>query len=222
MAFDGFPADALPFFKALAFHQTKEWFEANRALYISAVKAPLEALVEELDAACKQAGLPFSGNPKKNVYRIHRDVRFSKNKNPYKTNGGFGLYAGTDKAPHGIFYFHLDPTGCFMAAGSYMPEPARLLLFRRSMAAHPERFLRIVEALAQTGLSFDTEMKLTRPPQGFAEADARVAEFLKLKSFTSTRPLDSARLADGAWIKAECLRFMQDTMPLTEFVRAVG
>ncbi len=222
MPFTGFPPEALSFFKALAFHQNKTWFEENRALYISAIKAPMEALITDIDEAGAKEGLPFGGAPKKSMFRIHRDVRFSKNKDPYKTNAGFSLYAGVDKAPHGIFYFHLDPTGSFLAAGSYMPESPRLLRFRRAMAAHPERFLRVVEALAKVGLKLSDEMKLTRPPTGFADADPRIADYVKLKSFTAARPLDPARLGDGAWVKAECLRFMRETMPLTEFVRSTG
>jgi uncharacterized protein (TIGR02453 family) len=222
MPFTGFPPEAYGFFKALSFHQSKDWFEQNRALYSSAVKQPMEALVSELDETCRKQGLPFAGTPKKAIFRLHRDIRFSKDKNPYKTNAGFSLTQGAEKAPHGLFYFHLDPTGSFLAAGSYLPEPPRLLAFRRSMAAHPERFLRVVEALAAAGLALGMDMKLSRPPQGFKEIDPRMTEFVKLKSFTASRPLDAALLADAPRLIAECLRFMRETMPLTEFVRAVG
>jgi len=90
MAFNGVGKRALPFFKALAFHQTKDWFEANRAIYEEDVKAPLGALAEDLGAALAKANIPIKGD-KKSLFRIHRDVRFSKDKSPYKTNAGLAL-----------------------------------------------------------------------------------------------------------------------------------
>ena len=91
MSFEGFGPQALPFFKALAFHQTKEWFEENREIYETAVKAPLGDLVEETAARLAKAKIPVKGDRKSSVFRIHRDVRFSKNKDPYKTNAGVAM-----------------------------------------------------------------------------------------------------------------------------------
>jgi uncharacterized protein (TIGR02453 family) len=222
MAFGGYPAEALPFLKALAFHQTRDWFEANRPTYLAALKQPTEALVEALDAACREEGLPFAGSPKRSVFRIHRDVRFSKNKDPYKTNVGFSLNAGAEKSPHGVFYCHVDPTGCFFAAGSYMPEPPRLMAFRKAIAARPDRFLAIVASLAAKGLTLSDELTLSRAPKGFEAADPAVADALKLKSFTVSRPFPDVLLADGPALIAAALAFIHDTLPLTHFVREVG
>ena len=98
MPFQGFGAQALPFFKALAFHQSKEWFEANRGTYESAVKAPMGDLVEETAAGLAKAMIPIKGDRKSSLFRIHRDLRFSRNKDPYKTNSGVALTrTGTKK-----------------------------------------------------------------------------------------------------------------------------
>ena len=91
MTFQGFGPKALPFFKALAFHQSREWFEANRATYETAVKGPMGDLVEDVAERLRHAKIPIKGDRKSSVFRIHRDVRFSSNKDPYKTNAGVAL-----------------------------------------------------------------------------------------------------------------------------------
>ena len=130
MTFQGFPAQALPFFKALAFHQTKEWFEENRETYESAVNAPLGDFVDEVAARLAKAKIPIKGDRKSSLFRIHRDVRFSNNKDPYKTNAGVALTRSGAKSDPGVLYFHLSPEECFFAAGFHRLEPARRALQR--------------------------------------------------------------------------------------------
>src|SRR5271156_6527352 len=77
MSFQGFGPEALPFFKALKFHQSREWLEANRATYESAVRGPMGDLVEDVAARLGKAKIPINGDRKSSVFRIHRDVRFS-------------------------------------------------------------------------------------------------------------------------------------------------
>jgi uncharacterized protein (TIGR02453 family) len=86
MPFSGFGPQALPFFKALAFHQTKDWFEANRAIYEGDVKTPFGDLVEALAARFAKEKIPLKGDRKASLFRINRDVRFAKDKSPYKGN----------------------------------------------------------------------------------------------------------------------------------------
>ncbi|MGC2782477.1 MAG: TIGR02453 family protein, partial [Roseiarcus sp.] len=122
MAFAGFGPKALPFFKALKFHQSREWFEANRETYESAVKGPMGDLVEELAERMRQAKIPLKGDRKSSMFRIHRDVRFSASKDPYKTHAGAVLTRSGGKNDPGLLYFHLSPEECFFAAGFYEPE----------------------------------------------------------------------------------------------------
>ena len=77
-------ADALPFFKALGFHQSRKWFEANRSTYETAVKGPLGDLVEDVAERLRRAKIPIKGDRRSSAFRIHRDVRFSNNKDPYR------------------------------------------------------------------------------------------------------------------------------------------
>src|SRR3984885_10683015 len=91
MAFAGFGPKALPFFKALKFHQSREWFEANRETYESAVKRPMGELVEDVSERLRQAKISIKGDRKSSMFRLHRDVRFSANKDLYKTHAGVVL-----------------------------------------------------------------------------------------------------------------------------------
>ena len=119
----GLWAEALPFFKALAFHQTKEWFEDNRATYESCVKGPMGDFAEDAAAALARAKIPIKGDRKTSPFRIHRDVRFAKNKDPYKTNAGVAMTRSGSRNDPGVLYFHLSPEECFFAAGFYRLDP---------------------------------------------------------------------------------------------------
>ena len=83
--FNGFGPQALPFFKALKFHQSRDWFEENRALYEADVLEPMIALLDDLTARFAKKRVPLKADGKRSIFRLHRDVRFSKDKSPYKT-----------------------------------------------------------------------------------------------------------------------------------------
>src|SRR6478672_9127721 len=103
-SFRGFGPRALGFFKALDFHQDRAWFQENRSIYEEEVLAPLAAFVEALSAACAEHGIPLQGTPKSAIFRIHRDVRFAKDKKPYKTHAGAVLTRSGAKSDPGLFY----------------------------------------------------------------------------------------------------------------------
>jgi uncharacterized protein (TIGR02453 family) len=184
-AFRGFGPDALKFFKALAFHQTKEWFEANRAIYEEQVRAPFGLLIEDVSAGLKKHGVVLSGDPKKALFRLNRDVRFSKDKSPYKTHAGATLTrTGEKKDFNGLLYIHVDPQGCFLAAGFYHPEPPVLKALRASIRGRPERFRALVARLKRHKLTLSQEDALTRLPRDFADVEEEdLVAALKLKSF---------------------------------------
>ena len=143
MSFQGFGSQALPFLKALGFHQTKEWFEANRATYESALKTPMGDLVEDLTAAFAKAKVPLKGDRKASLFRINRDVRFAKDKSPYKTNVGAVMTRGGAKNDTGLFYIHIALDGCFTAAGFYQPEPEQLARIRAAIVRDPKAWKRM-------------------------------------------------------------------------------
>lgn len=110
-AFPGFAPADLAFLTGLAAHNDREWFTAHRATYDDRLKPTLGALIEALNAAFAARDLPLAGDPKKSVFRIHRDVRFSKDKKPYKTHVSATLTRDGLKLSPGLVYVHIEPEG---------------------------------------------------------------------------------------------------------------
>ena len=217
MTFGGFPPQALPFFKALAFHQTKEWFEANRETYESAVKGPMGDLVEDAAARLAKAKIPIKGDRKSSPFRIHRDVRFSKSKDPYKTNAGAALTRSGAKGDPGVLYFHLSPEGCFFAAGFHQPEPAELAKLRAAAARTPKPFKQMTAKLLAEGLHLSDGDALKRPPRGFeAVEDAEIVAALRLKNFICMRPIAEERIGAPALAEDFCA-FASASLPLLQW-----
>jgi uncharacterized protein (TIGR02453 family) len=222
MAFSGFGKQALPFFKGLAFHQTKEWFEVNRATYESDVKAPLGDLVEDLSAAFAKAGLPLRGDRKASLFRLNRDVRFSKDKSLYKTHAGAVLTRSGAKNDKGLMYIHIAADGCFSAAGFHRPEPDDLLHYRRAIARAPKEWSKLLAALAKKRLTLSDDESLQRLPRGFETVeDSEIAAAIKRKSFICIRPIEAERLASVDLVR-DLLIFAKDSSPLLDWGWATG
>jgi uncharacterized protein (TIGR02453 family) len=217
MAFQGFGPKALPFLKALGFHQTKEWFDANRATYESDLKTPMGDLVEDLSAAFAKAKIPLKGDRQASLFRINRDVRFAKDKSPYKTNVGAVMTRGGSKNDVGLFYFHVAIDGCFTAAGFYDPESDKLARIRAAIVRTPQAWKTVLAKLAGAGLKLSDEYALKRPPRGFEDVeDAEIAAVLRLKSIICRRTIPDERLATPA-LMTELEAFASDALPLLHF-----
>src|SRR5438876_7274507 len=196
--FGGFRPAAFRFLRDLERNNAKAWFEANRDVYEQEVREPMRLLVETLDARPGSIAPEIVGDPKRSMFRIHRDVRFSKNKSPYKTNAGAWLYhrdAGRKVGRVGEtggagFYFHIDPTTCFMAGGIWMPTRPALLRIREAIAAQPTALARLTSAPAfrRRFDGLNEEAKLRRVPRDFPP-DHPAAEWLKLQDFELLVPL---------------------------------
>jgi uncharacterized protein (TIGR02453 family) len=215
MPFSGFGPDALPFLKALAFHQSKEWFEANRATYESDLKGPMGDLVEDLTAAFARAKIPLKGDRKSSLFRIHRDVRFAKDKSPYKTNvGAVMTRVGGSKSEPGLFYMHVAVEGCFTAAGFYDPDPETLAKLRGAMARAPKAWRQMLAKLEKAGLAPSPDYALKRSPRGFEDmADEAVSAGVRLKSIVLIRPVPAARIAEAGLV-SDLVAFARDALPL--------
>lgn len=216
--FAGYPPEALRFLADLAANNDKRWFEVNRPVYERAVKAPTAQLVIAVTAALRAKTLPLEGDPKRSGFRIHRDTRFSNNKQPYKTNIGVVWYRqGSGKDGAGILYFHLAPEGCFAAAAFYMPGPEILGAIRERIRVHPGQFLGMSQHLEANGLGLEAADALARMPRGFEDlAASPVARGLKLKSYIVRRPI-SAALAQGPGAVDAIAALAADALPLLQF-----
>jgi uncharacterized protein (TIGR02453 family) len=217
--FTGFSPKAFSFLSGLAEAQNRDWFEAHKAEYEREVKAPMAALVAALGFAFQVHEIPLACDPKRAIFRIHRDIRFSKDKRPYKTHIGASLTRSGEKLAPGLIYIHVDPTGCFVAGGCYLPEPPVLHKLRIRMRDRQEEMLEIVAALASAGLVLGDEDALKRPPRGFEDVeDEDILKLLRLKSLITQRPLDTAIVMDGDKMIAEIVAFTQVVYPLISFV----
>jgi len=219
----GFPPDAFVFLRALARHNTRAWFTANRPRYEQQLRAPMSALVEELDVRLATIAPEIIGDPRRSMFRIHRDVRFSRDKSPYKTNAGCWFYhedagrgVGQDGEGGAGFYFHLAPEGCFVAAGIWMPGAAALARLRAALAEHPAGFARIVGAPAfrRRYGRLSEEAMLKRLPRGYAPGHPAEA-WLRYKSFTVSRPITAATVTSPRLVST----LAADFRALRPFVR---
>jgi uncharacterized protein (TIGR02453 family) len=214
--FEGFSEEAFRFFRELAANQSRSWFEARKGVYDDAVRTPLTALVADLSDGLAAARLPLRGEPKRSVFRINRDVRFSADKSPYKTHAGVALTRNLDKSAPGVLYFHLDPLGCFSACGFFQPEPAVLHLLRSGMVERRAEWRQVEKSLARHGLALSTEGALVRPPKGFDGAPEELADALKLKSWVVRIDLPNDVVLSPA-LTGRLVAFAKQAAPLLEF-----
>jgi uncharacterized protein (TIGR02453 family) len=214
MPFAGFGPNALPFLKALAFHQSKDWFEANKATFERDLKTPMGDLVETLATAFAKTKLPLKGDRKTALFRLHRDVRFAKDKSPYKTHIGAVMTRTGAKNEPGLLYIHVEPGGCFTAAGFYDPDPDTLAKFRRAMVGAAPVWKRMLGALATNDLALSPDYAMKRNPRGFEDVlDEAIQGALRHKSLVVRRALPDARIGDPRLVE-DLLAFARDAQPL--------
>jgi uncharacterized protein (TIGR02453 family) len=204
-AFSRFRPEALTFLKGLKRNNAKPWFEERRPVYERAIREPFKLLAEELDVRFAALAPEFVAPPRRALFRIHRDVRFSRDKSPYKTHAALWVFhrdagRGVGRDAHGGagFYFHLEPGASLAAGGFWMPPRPLLSVLRERIAEDPRAFTRLVEAPAFRrrfgGLSDDEPgVRLTRVPRGFAP-DHPAAHWLRFNSFTASHALTDAQV----------------------------
>jgi len=224
--FPGFRPDAFRFLRDLARNNEKTWFEAHRDVYEREVRGPMRQLVETVDAKLGSIAPEIVGDPKRSMFRIHRDVRFSKDKSPYKTNAGAWFYhrdagrkVGTAGEGGGAgFYFHIDPTRCFMAGGIWMPARPALQRIREAIAGQPTALARLTSApgFRRRFDGLNEEAKLRRVPRDFPP-DHPAAEWLKLQSFTASAPIEQ-RVVTGPRLVDRLCRDFELLVPLVRWL----
>jgi uncharacterized protein (TIGR02453 family) len=181
-----FNPEAMKFLRGLARNNDREWFEARRDVYERALKAPMLALVDEINAAMVEFAPEHVRPAHKVAMRIYRDIRFSPNKQPYKTHlAAWWARRGMEKTSGGGFYLQISPQQVMIAAGVYMPEREQLLTLRRWMSAHHESYRASVKKLLKArsaGFEVSETEALTRMPKGFASDDP-ADELVRAKSW---------------------------------------
>lgn len=212
-------ASTLHFLKNLSKNNNREWFTENKDQYITAQQNVLnvvETLIEKIGEFDEEI---LKIDPKKSLFRIYRDVRFSKDKSPYKTNFGAGLGMGKGNKISG-YYLHIEPGKSFLAGGVYQPEPSVLKEIRKEISMNAKEFQEILQQddFRNNFRGLSVEGKLQRVPNGF-DKDDPMAEFLKLKNLIVVHPIsDDALMQENA--TKNMAKIFQSMKPLNDFLSA--
>ncbi len=232
--FQGIPRGALTFLRGLAKNNRKEWFEEHRADYESKLRQPMLMLVDEIDARLASIAPEIIGSRRKSMFRIHRDIRFSKDKSPYKAHAACWFYhrdagsgVGGDAAHGGAgFYFHFAPEGSCCGGGIWMPPRPALQRIRQSLVEDCDGFEEIVlsRSFKRRFGALSEEAMLVRMPRGFSD-DSPCARWMRYQSFTAGAELKigdlhSASLPDTLARHfsaiAPMVRWLNDSLGLKE------
>jgi uncharacterized protein (TIGR02453 family) len=213
-----FTPEAMKFLRGLARNNDREWFEARRENYERAVKAPMLALIDEINAGMIEFAPEHVRPPHKVAMRIYRDIRFSANKQPYKTHlAAWWSRRGMEKTSGGGFYLQISPKQVMIAAGVYMPEREQLLALRRWMSAHHEGYRATIKQLLKSrsaGFELSESEALTRMPKGF-DRDDPADELVRAKSW-GVRAWLPAEAALEPTIGREIVRRLRLVTPLID------
>ena len=216
--FTGFTAETLDFLAGLKLNNTREWFAANKSAYERAVKKPAQAF-SQLMAAEIERLTGAAHNPK--IFRINRDVRFSKDKSPYNTHihMSWSPAAGGDAAP--AFMFGLSTEYCTVGCGVFEFRGATLDAWRAAIAGPGgEDFARLVDGLTGEGYR-QGEPDLKRVPTGF-DADLPQAGLLRHKGYVLWRDFEGPAAATGPGIARRSLGDFERLIPVWRFIAALS
>lgn len=193
----------LTFLRNLKKNNNKPWFEKNKSVYLAA-KEDVEHFTEQLIEGFGKKDADIAPLQIKDcTFRIYRDVRFSKDKRPYKANMGAYLNKGGKKMPTAGYYFHCEPGGSFIAGGMWMPMAPELNKVRQEIDYNFAEWSKILGSRAFARFFPDGPDQgdiLSRPPKGY-EAGNPAIEFLKLKSFVVRRPLTDEQMVSRPLLK---------------------
>lgn len=210
----------IQFLQKLKKNNNKEWFEKNRSAYELAKKDFtffIENVINELKK--KDATLQLL-EAKNCTFRINRDIRFSKNKTPYKTNMGASLNKGGKKAITAGYYLHIEPGASFMACGIWMPMQEELKKIRQEIDYNLEEFNLLISAKKFIqefgGLEKTKEYLLSRPPKGY-DTDNPAIEYLKFKSYIVSKKVSDKEITNKNFIKNIVTTF-ETAIPLIQFL----
>jgi uncharacterized protein (TIGR02453 family) len=214
--FPGFPPETLTFFRTLARNNNREWFQPRKELFESKVKAPMIALVEAINGEFGKFAPEYIADPKRAVYRIYRDTRFSPDKSPYKTHlAAVFPRRGGDRGSAPGFYFSISAKEIGVAGGVYEPSPEHMLALRTWLANNHVAFLKAARGPEKLMGKLHGE-SLQRVPKGFA-VDHPAADLIKMKRWLFYHTLD-AKLATTPKLQGELVKRFKAMLPVLELL----
>lgn len=223
-----FSPRAFTFLRQLKKNNNREWFLSHKDDFETHLVQPMRDLVEEMDVRLAGFAPEIGGSPKRSIFRIYRDVRFSKDKSPYKTN--MGCWFTHVRAGHGVgsethgagagFYFHLEPGGCFAAAGIWMPPRESLAAIRGAIA---EDYGTLKKITGNPGFkrkfgTLSEEKMLTRVPKPW-DKEHPAGDFLRRSSFTVSTQVPDADVTTDR-LPALLEKHYTSALPLVRWLNA--
>ncbi len=181
--------ETLTFLKDLKKNNDRDWFNKNKDRYIAANENFTSFVQTIIDSVAKFDKTMAGLDAKKSVFRIYKDVRFSKDKSPYKTNLGASIPGKGKTSLITGYYLHIEPGASFLAGGAYMPEPDSIKAIRKEISANGKSFLKIINDKTFKNLFNIEGEKLVNVPQGFDKEDP-MGEYLKYKAIVMFHKMD--------------------------------
>lgn len=213
-----FSKDALSFLGRLKRNNRREWFNARKDEYDAVVRQPMLAVLEQLAVDMRAIAPELQVGPK-SMYRIYRDVRFSENKQPYKTHVAASFWHRTlGKGGGAGMYFHIEPDGVWIGGGMYAPETPQLHRVREHIAENVRQFRSIVES-SRFRRTLDGGLEgeqLQRVPRGFSK-DHEAADYLRYRQFLAGKEFP-ASFATGPKFYPGMLDVFRTIAPLIRFL----
>ena len=214
-----FTSDIFVFLKQMKRNNDREWFAKNKARYQECVVVPALGFIDAFAPHLLGISPHFLADARPtrgSLFRIYRDTRFSHDKKPFKTHVGIYFSHSKGKDAHApVFYLHLEPGGCFVAAGIWHPDNRALTQIRTAIVNQPAAWKKVRGKMSLEG------DKLKKPPRGF-DPEHPFIEDLKMKSFICSVELDEKQICGGKFLRefaSECRK----RAPLVEFTtKALG
>jgi uncharacterized protein (TIGR02453 family) len=210
----------LKFLKDIKKNNDRAWFEKNKSRYLEA-KQSFEDFVAALLAEFSKFDTSVGGlDPKKLPFRIYRDVRFSKDKSPYKTNMGAGFSPNGKLVQEPGYYVHIEPGNkSFVAGGIYMPDATNLAKIRQEIDYNSDKLKKImsVTSFKNSFDGFDEFDKLKTMPKGYPKDHPQI-ELLKLKSFIVSHSFTDKEVMDVKFVK-NVATYAKAIKPLNDFIK---
>jgi uncharacterized protein (TIGR02453 family) len=223
--FTGFPREGVAFLKRLKKNNNRPWFHRHKQEYDEHVRFPMQCLIASLAHEMADIAPEFEFNPKRAIFRIHRDTRFSRNKTPYKTNiaAAFNLRGAKGQIEMPGLYVGIEPGSIFIGGGLYMPTGDQLKAIRKAMVSDPDGYLAVVEERR-----FKREFggvqgeRLQKAPLGYPR-DHPMIQHLRHRQFYVGKEYDDETICFKPRFLGTVVRVFADTMPLVRWLRkAVG
>jgi uncharacterized protein (TIGR02453 family) len=213
-------SSTLKFLRGLKKNNNKPWFDTHRSEYESAKADFISFIQNVIDQHSKKDKDLENLHARNCIFRINRDIRFSKDKAPYKKNFAASMDKGGKKSGLAGYYFHLEPGNSFLGAGIWQPVPESLKKIRQEIDYNVDEFKKIIEARKfkkfYSGIYTGEDVQLKKVPQGF-EKDNPAAEYLKFKSWMVLHEVDDSTLLSPRLLK-QTLEAFKEAQPFVKFL----